>query len=140
MKNAAGNIDIEEARKHLGDVARVSRRRKFIGDGVDLVFFSRTLDHRVDEARPIRTENPRNADHEMSILHRQNIFLPCPFRLAINAYRLGEIGFDVRLALLAVENVIGAEVNQLRLLLTANSSENFWCFRIDRKSLLSLRF
>src|SRR5437762_10336064 len=140
MQEAAGHIDIEEARNHLGDVVRVSGRGKFVRDRIDLFFFTRALDHRVDEAWSIRTEHPRDPNNKLLISASQNIFYPCPFRFAIDADWLGSVGFDVRLALFAVENVVGADMNQLGVFLAANFAEHLWRFRVDRKSLFALRF
>src|SRR6266478_8298649 len=128
------------ARQHLGNVAGVSRRRPFIRDRVDLFFFSRALDHRVDEAGPVRTEYPRHAHHQVSILRLQYQFLASALGFSIDADWLGSIGFDVRLALFTIENVIGAEMNQLCFLLGTNFGEMLRRFRVDRKSLLALRF
>src|SRR5205807_5170662 len=125
---------------HLGDVVRVSGRGKFVSDSIDVLLFTRALDHRVDEARSIRTEHPRDPNNEMLISASQNIFFPCPFRFAIDADWLGSIGFDVRLALFTIENVIGAEMNQLCFLLGTNFGEMLRRFGVDRKSLLALRF
>src|SRR5438105_11212125 len=140
MQDAAGHIDIEEARNHLSDVVRVSGRGKFVCDSIDVLLFTSPLDHRVDKAGPVRTEYPRHAQHQMPILRLQYQFLANALGFSIDADWLGSIGFDVRLALFTIENVIGAEMNQLCFLLGTNFGEMLRRFRVDRKSLLALRF
>src|SRR5437899_13032857 len=107
MQDAAGHIDIEEARNHLGDVVRVSGRGKFVCDSIDVLLVTCPLDHRVDKAGPVRTEYPRHAQHQMPILRLQYQFLASALGFSIDADWLGSVGFDVRLALFTVENVIG---------------------------------
>src|SRR5947208_16876188 len=101
MQEAAGHIDIEEARNHLGDVARVSGRGKFVRVRIDLFFFTRALDHRVNEAWSISTEHPRDPNNKMLISASENIFFPCPLRFAVVADRLVTVGVRVRTALSA---------------------------------------
>src|SRR5260370_1250234 len=121
MQDAAGHIDIEEARNHLGDVASISGRGKFVCDSIDVLFFTSPLDHRVDKAGPVRTEYPRHAQHQMPILRLQYQFLAGALGFSIDADWLGSVGFDVRLALFTTENVIGAEMDHLRVFVPADS-------------------
>ena len=51
----------EKTREHLGDIARVRWRGKFVRDCIDLPLFPRSLDDCVNKARPIGTEDPRDA-------------------------------------------------------------------------------
>src|ERR1700716_1226186 len=76
----------------------------------------------------------------MSILHGENVFFPLFLRFTVNADRICRIAFEIRLALLAVKNVIGAEVNQLRFFLAANLREVSRRFRVDLKRLSFLFF
>src|SRR6266446_3593381 len=76
----------------------------------------------------------------VSILPRQDIFFPYPLRFAVNADRFGDIGLSIWFPLFAIEDVIGAEMNQFRFFARANFGEHLRRFGIDRKSLLSLRF
>ena len=59
--------------KHLRDIQRVRRRRKFVRDCIHIFIFLRLLDHRVDEARPVGTKYPGHAHDEMTIFRGEQI-------------------------------------------------------------------
>src|SRR5438552_14504797 len=103
MQDAAGHIDIEEARNPRRDVVRVSGRGKFVCDSIDVLLFTRALDHRVDKAGPVRTEYPRHAQHQMPILRLQYQFLASSLGFSIDSDWLGSIGLYVRPALFTIE-------------------------------------
>src|SRR6266403_2251216 len=128
------------ARQHLGNVAGVSRRRPFIRDRVDLFFFTRALDHRVDEAGPVRTEYPRHAHHQVSILRLQYQFLASALGFSINADWLCHVAFGVRLTLFAIKHVIGTEMDHLRVFVPADSGKHLRPLGVDRERLLNFLF
>src|SRR4029077_12732193 len=59
---------------------------------------------------------------------------------AVNAYWVCRILFSVGFTLFAVENVVGAEMKQLGLLVAANFGQPFGRLGINRKSLRTLSF
>src|SRR5207247_2950195 len=59
--------------KHLRDIQRVSRRRKFVRDCIHVFIFLRLLDHCVDEAGPVGTKYPGHAHDEMTIFRGEHI-------------------------------------------------------------------
>src|SRR5437879_5411521 len=119
MQDAAGHIDIEEARNHLGDVVRVSGRGKFVCDSIDVLLFTCPLDHRVDKAGPVRTEYPRHAQHQMPILRLQYQFLASAIGFAIDDDWLSRVGFEVRLELFNIENVICGDLIHISYVITS---------------------
>ena len=68
----------------------------------------------------------------------EHIFFSGQFRFAIDADRIRFVFFGVRFGFLAIEHVIGAEVNQLRVLLAADACENARRFGVNQKSAVAL--
>ncbi len=71
-------------------------------------------------------------------VRRQHILFSGQLRCAVNTDRLRFVLFRVRRAFLPVEDVIGAEVNQLRAFLAANFRKNAWRFAVDHESAIAL--
>ena len=76
----------------------------------------------------------------MPVLHGQHIFFAREFRFTVNANRFCFILFGVRFAFLTIENVIGAEVNQLRVPVVANLGKETRRLCIDAESLFAACF
>ena len=74
----------------------------------------------------------------MPTVRRQHILFSGQLRCAVNTDRLRFVLFRVRRAFLAIENVIGAEVNQFCAFLAANFRNNAWHFAIDHESAIAL--
>src|SRR5207249_11383046 len=68
----------------------------------------------------------------------EHLFFSGQFRFAIDADRIRFVFFGVRFGFLAIEHVIGAEVNQLRVLLAADACENARRFGVNQKSAVAL--
>ena len=65
--------------------------------------------------------------------------LPFPLRFSVNADRPRLIFFGVRFALFAVENIIGADVNESRFLRATDCGEHTRRFRVERERFLLVR-
>ncbi len=62
------------------------------------------------------------------------------FRFAVRADRFGRVVFDVRRALFAIKNVVGAEMNEFCVLVRTDFSQDTRCFGIDRERLIGFGF
>src|SRR4029077_18944088 len=97
-----------------------------------------SLDDSVDETRSVRAKHPGDAHDKVPILGGEHILLSSELRFAVNADRLRFIFFSVRCAFLAIEDIVGAEVNQLRAFVTANRRKNTRRFGVNEKGAISL--
>ena len=138
MQNASGTRIEQQLENCVGNVLGIGRCGEFVGDCIDLFPFARALDDGIDKTRAIRTEDPGDADHKMLVVRLQNQFLPFPLRFTVNADRVCWIAFGVGLALLTVKYVIGAEMNEPRILVLANFRKDARGLRVDPKSLVAL--
>ena len=139
MQNSVRNIRTEKTWQHFRDIVCVRRRGKLVGYGIDMVAFAGPFDHAIDKTWARWSEDPGDAHHKMLVVRLQNQFLPFPLRFTVNADRIGRIVFAVRVTFLSIEYVIGAEVDKLRFLVSANFREDARRVRIDPKSLVALR-
>src|SRR6266478_3783456 len=57
----------KKPKKHLRNIMRVCGRGKFVRYRIDLIIFLRTLNHRVDKTRPVRTKYPGDAHNEIVV-------------------------------------------------------------------------
>ena len=99
---------------------------------------------------PVRSKDPGNPHDEMPVRRRlgqggwivrgKHILFAGAFRFAIDADRPRFIFFAIRLTLVARENVIGADVNQLCLFFAANLCQHPRRFRVDPKRFFTMRF
>ena len=128
----------EKAWERCGDVQRVGRGGKFVGDSVDFPIFLCSLDDSVDKTRSVRSEHPGDAHDEVPIFHGEHILLSSQLRFAVDADRLRFIFFDVRCAFLSLEDIVGAEVNQLRAFFAANPRKNARHFGVNQKGAIPL--
>jgi len=81
---------IQHAPKHLRDVMCVCRRRKFIRYGEDVLIFLRALDHRVNEAWPVRSKHPGDTRNEMPVSYLTNgQHVPEDLLIPLAAMKLG---------------------------------------------------
>src|SRR3954470_21674093 len=61
-------VPIEEAWKHVGNVARISRRRGLVANGRDRFGLTRALNHVIDKTGAIGTEDPRNTHNDVCFI------------------------------------------------------------------------
>ena len=94
----------------------------------------------IDEARPVRPEDPRDAHNQRPLVRLQRAPFPCPLRCAVNADRPRFVFFRVGRALLAVENIIRTDVNEPRLFLGADFREHTRRFAVNCERFLLVRF
>jgi len=69
----------KKAPEHSGNIMRICGRGKFIRYRIDLFIFLRTLNHRVDKTRPVRTKHPGDAHNEMVVLNCKHILFSDQF-------------------------------------------------------------
>ena len=94
-----------------GEVADVGRGAALVVDDRDLVPLGAEAQHRAQEVVPGRAEEPRRA-HDPGPLARRR--LAVELRAAVAPTRVRAVRLDVRLALAAVEDVVGREVDERR--------------------------
>src|SRR5207244_1313611 len=92
------------------------------------------------KAGAVRTEYPRHADHQMSILRLQYQFLAGALGFSINADWLCDIEFGIRLPFFAIKHVIGTEMDHLRVFIPADSGKQLRPLGVDRERLLDFLF
>ena len=97
----------EQLARRLGQVADVGRRAGLVGDDAHLVALCAEPQHRPDEVRAGPAEQPRAA-HDPALAH---LALALELRPAVDRERARLVGLDVRLALRAVEDVVGRVVD-----------------------------
>ena len=98
---------LEQLARRLGQVADVGRRAQLVGDHAHLVALGAEPQHRPDEVRAGPAEEPRAA-HDPALAH---LALALELRAAVDRERARLVGLDVRLALRAVEDVVGRVVD-----------------------------
>src|SRR4029453_3128112 len=76
----------------------------------------------------------------MPALHGENVLFARSFRFAVNANRSAFIFFDVCFAFLTIENVIGAEVNKLRILVSADLRQQAGRFWVNAEGFFAMCF
>jgi hypothetical protein len=126
--------------QHLRQIERISRRRPLVGNRFHLFAFTRLVDRPIDEARPVRSEDPRHAHDQRPLIRLERTSFPCPLRFAVKTDRPRFVLFRVRLTFLAIENIIRADMDEPRLLLRADFREHAGRFAVDCEGFLLVRF
>src|ERR1017187_6584572 len=122
--------------RHLAEICRAKNAR-LIHFSTDYVFDGENvIGAEVNEPRIFGATNLR----QMPTLGRENILLPGPLRFAVNADRIGRIALEIWFALFAVENVIGAEVNEPRIFGATNLRQLARHLRVDNERSFALAF
>ena len=101
---------VEQVARRLSEVADVGRRAPLVVDHRHLVALRAEPEHRPDEVVSRRAEEPRRA-HDPAVPH---LLLALELRPRVHAERIRRVALDVRLALRAVEDVVGREVDDRR--------------------------
>ena len=100
---------LDDGRHRRGEMPGVGRAAALVVDDRDLVALGAEPEHRPDEVVPDRPEEPRGADDPRLAAGGR---LAVELRAAVGAERIRRVGLDVRLALRAVEDVVGREVDE----------------------------
>ena len=124
--------------QHSRQIQRVGRRRPFVGDR----FYIFTL-ARLASAQSMKLGRSGPKTHETRtirlLVSLQSAPFPFPLRFAINTDRPRLVFFRIGLALLPIENVIRADMNEPRLLSPTNFRKNARCFPVNRERFLRFR-
>jgi release factor glutamine methyltransferase len=112
LEKPAGRGFAEKRFEPTGHIGRVGGRGEFVSHGFDMFVLLSALDDHVHERRFGRAENPGNANHQMAGIDGEDTVFALKLRIAIPTGGLRGIGFGKRTINRAVENVIGAEMDE----------------------------
>src|SRR5438045_1360349 len=104
------------------------------------VVFARLLYGPIDKARPVRTEDPGDAQNQSPIVRLERQAFPFPLGCAVNADGTRLIFFRVRLTLFAIEHIIGTDVNEPRRFSVTDLREHARSLSVERERFLAFRF
>ena len=90
------------------------RAADLVGDDADLVALVAEREHRVDEVAPAGAEQPGGAHDRVLVGGGGDLLLAGQLRATIGADRVHRVGLQPRLALGAVEDVVGRDVHDAR--------------------------
>ncbi len=128
--------------KKEGSIAAMSSvyvgRGKFIGHRRNFLVVARARNHVVNKTRPIRSKDPRNANDQVAFVSKKHVLFAFALRFSIHAQRFRGIIFEIRRVLAAVENIIGAEMNQLGAFVLTDVCQKLRSAGINFESLVSL--
>src|SRR5215212_7985786 len=85
VQNAAGagtSVCSDKWPQHLGNIKGVGRGGEFVRYGLDVIVLTGALHHPIDEARPVRTEDPGGAHDKMVWIDGQHLALAFQLRFA----------------------------------------------------------
>ena len=119
MQNTA-DLAIQKRTQHLREIESVGGSGIFVGYGGDFVFLARFLHDPIDKARTVRTEDPRDTHHQMVGTDREDTALSFQLGFAVNTARIRRVILAIGLRRFAIENIIGAEMNEPRVFLRAD--------------------
>ena len=135
MEQASIRMSHQKWLQQRANVQRVCWRGVFVRDRGNF-FLARLFENGIDEAGPVRPKNPRNPNDQRAIVRLQRAAFPFPFRFSVNANRPRFVFLGVRLPLLAIENVVGADVNESRFLRAADFRKEARRFRVEGERFL----
>src|SRR5262249_6975272 len=114
MQDARGHLCVEEWLQQPRNFFGISWSGKLIRDGRNALLPPRFLQDSVDKARPIRTKNPGDPEHEGGRIDSQNLLLTFAFRFAVDADWIWSVLLLIGLPFLPVKNIVGTHVNEAR--------------------------
>ena len=124
---ALGELD-----QRAGEMAGPRRAADLVGHDGDLVALRAEREHRVDEVAAAGAEQPRRAHDRVRGVGRATRALARELRRAVDAERADGVGLEPRLALGAVEDVVGRDVDDQRADLAAAAGDVARARAVDR--------
>ena len=123
----------------VGDVGRRRRIAELVGHHTHLALLAGKIEHGADEIAVERAVHPRGAQDDVTGVRRRHRALAVRLGAAVGVDRSDRVAFDVRIALGAVEHVVGRQVDHRDAKRIRARCEQARCSGVDELGELVLR-